>query len=365
MKIAIESNAYYKNKAGSGVYCRNVVDGMKALSPDSCITLANRRSSEMDIKKKSILKRLLNAAFDIVWMQFVLPAQASKAKSDVLFCPTFLSPIFAPCGVVLTIFDMAFMRYPETCDLFFRTYLRVMLSLTKGRARKILTISEYSKKEIVKYLNVPEDRIEVIYPGKDERFTPGRSALGGKYGIPGKYFLYIGTIEPRKNIETIIDAFAKVKRESALPHSLVIAGGKGWYYDSVFRNARVSGVEDSIIFPGYIPEEDLPSLYRNAEAFVFPSLYEGFGLPVLEAMACGCPVIASNTSSIPEAAGDAAILIDPLDTYSIAASMKKVASDPGLREQLVNKGLERSRRFSWDNAAKKTLAALKNAAKEP
>lgn len=366
MNIGIEANSYYKNTAGSGVFTRNIIDELKKFDNEARVFLfANNRHSEMDItKKKNIFRRIYNGIYDIFWMQVLLPIKLKQNKIDVLYCPAYLGPIFAPCPVVLTLFDMNYKRYPQTCDFMFRKYLQFLLPITKKSAKKIITISEFSKSEIVSLLNIDPSKIEIILLGAHEKFRCNKNQIEiekvkTKYGISGDFILTVGTLEPRKNMAKLVDAFNIIKKDLNIKHKLVICGGKGWYYDNIFTTIKDNGLEKEIVFTGYVDDEDLPVLYSAADIFAFPSIYEGFGLPVLEAMSCGCPVVASNTSSIPEVTGDAAVLVTPFDSNDIAKGLLQVINNMDFKNELIKKGLERSKIFSWHSAAKKLLNIFK------
>lgn len=259
--------------------------------------------------------------------------------------------------VVTTIHDMAYKAYPETLSR--KTLYMLNLSMDRScqRADKIVTVSNFSRDEIVKYLDVPSDKIVVVPNGVDfDKFHHNYSSdeIAGtkaKYGITGDYFLYLGTLEPRKNIERLVRAYNLLKKRAGTVPSLVIAGKKGWLYGPIFDVVNSLRLNNDVIFTGYADEMDVPLLMNGAAAFVFPSLYEGFGLPPLEAMACGTPVITSNTASLPEVVGDAALLVDPYSVESIADAMESLLLDPALRAELKDKGLKRASMFTWEKSA--------------
>jgi glycosyltransferase involved in cell wall biosynthesis len=212
----------------------------------------------------------------------------------------------------------------------------------------------------VELLGVDVSRVVVVYPGVEPRFqrVQDRQALDAvrqRYNLPDHFALGLGTLQPRKNLGRLIEAYAGVREELGSELHLVIAGGAGWMYESVFRRVAELGLQNLVSFPGYIADEDLPTLYSLADLFVFPSLYEGFGLPVLEAMACGTPVVTSAVSSLPEVAGDAALLVDPLDTQALAEAMRRALDDTRLRSEMVQKGLEQARRFTWAVSARQLM----------
>jgi glycosyltransferase involved in cell wall biosynthesis len=216
--------------------------------------------------------------------------------------------------------------------------------------------------DLIAHLGTPVEKVKVLYSGVDSRFDvekePGESEhLRARYGLTaGSYILSVGTIQPRKNYVRLIHAFARLQTHNLTNRQLVLAGGRGWLYEDIFAEAERHG--DRVRILGFVDEADLPALYRNAALFAFPSLYEGFGLPVLEAMACGTPVVCSNVSSLPEVAGDAALLVDPLDIASIAEAMARVLQDAGLRQDMVARGRSQAARFTWARAARHLLSTL-------
>jgi len=365
MRIGIEANTYYKNTAGSGVYARNIIDTWtNGLGADNILLFTNKRLSEIDLaKKNNLLNRIFNGIFDVFWMQFVLPIQLLTKKADVLFCPAFLAPVFSPVPTAVSIFDMSFIRFPESCEYMFRKYLSFFMPLIKYRADSIITISLFSKKEIIELLHVPENKVRVVYLGYKSIFrqieqSDKIDSIRNKYTGGNKFILYVGTIEPRKNIPAIIKAFSCIREKGHINHKFVICGSKGWYYQSIIELIIKLKLQDDVILTGYVDENELPLIYNAADLFVFPSFYEGFGLPVLEAMACGCPVIASNTSSLPEVVGDAGILINPENFEEISDAIVKIIEKPEFRRELVLKGLERAKQFSWEKASKEILDGL-------
>jgi glycosyltransferase involved in cell wall biosynthesis len=231
----------------------------------------------------------------------------------------------------------------------------------------ILADSAATAADLTAAHGVDSARVRVVYLGRDETLAPVRDGLvlanaQARYGIGGRYLLYVGTLQPRKNLARVISAFSQLASASALADvQLVLAGKRGWLYDDLFTQVARLGLAGRVLFPGYIPESDLPALLGGALAFVYPSLYEGFGIPVLEAGACGVPVITSNTSSLPEVAGDAALLVDPYDVDAIADAMYRLVTDEALRAELTRRGAENVKRFSWEKCARETLAVLEQA----
>jgi len=239
-------------------------------------------------------------------------------------------------------------------------YLRTLLPKSIKNADMIIAVSENTKKDIINCFNISSDKIQVVYEGVDDFFKiindKGRlEQVRKKYNISKDFILNVSMITPRKNLITLIKAFKLLRDSKNIKCQLVIAGGKGWWYEDVFKTVSALRLEDEVIFTGYVPDEDLLYLYNAATLFAYPSLYEGFGLPILEAMSCGCPVVASNVSSIPEVCEDAALMINPKDVEELSQAMYKLIIEGSLRQMLIKKGLERVKQFSWRKTAEQTL----------
>jgi glycosyltransferase involved in cell wall biosynthesis len=262
------------------------------------------------------------------------------------------------CPFFVVIYDTTFKLYPQKADKLFRLYLNFLLPAVLRKASKIITLSTNSKMDIIKYFQVPEEKIEVIYGAADSSFQivdddTTRRKIRERFRLPDKYILNVNVLEPRKNIETLLSAYDRIRKTHAPPCKLVIVGGRGWGYQRIFQTVNDLHLEKDVVFTGFVPDEALNYLYNMAEVFVFPSLYEGYGLPVIEAMACGCPVISSNRASLPEVVGDSGLLVDPEDIEAMAAAIWKVISNPRLNQDLRKKSLERSKHFSWENSGQK------------
>ena len=279
-----------------------------------------------------------------------------------------------PFGVrgkkIVTIHDLAFREYPETIRK--RTLLMLKSSLKRSirRADAILADSEFTKQEILKYYNVPEEKIYVVPCGIDtNKFYPIEDQAEiertkEKYGIYGEYYLYLGTLEPRKNIEGILEAYGKLKKDSEEPiPKMVIAGGKGWLFESIFEKVKKQNLEEDVIFTGYVDETDKVQLLNGAMAFCFPSFYEGFGMPPMEAMACGTAVITSNGNSLFEVTGEAAIHVEPTDISQISEALRRVWKDEAYRKELEEKGFEQVKMYSWKKAVDALYKVYEDVAK--
>ena len=271
--------------------------------------------------------------------------------------------VFNP-KVVVTIPDLSCFIYPQYHTEANCQFVTRNVHQAARQASFIIAISESTKREIVRFLHVPEEKIRVVYLAAGDIFhqkCPSDSVamIKNKYKINKRYFLSVGSIEPRKNLGRALIAFKALIEMKKADYQFVITGGKGWKNEAFYNLIRKLDIDEHLVFTGYVPEEDLPALYQGADVFVYPSLYEGFGLPVLEAMASEVPVITSNTSSLPEVAGDAAILVNPTEVFEIYEAMEALATKPQLREELKVKGKERSTKFSWEKTAHQTLEIYK------
>ena len=279
--------------------------------------------------------------------------------SDITHFFNYIVPPFVHGKKVVTIHDMVYKAFPETMNSKTRILLNLAMNKSMKRADVVVTDSEFSRSEIIKYFPQYRDKVEVVPCGVDcDMFKPvqDRSIIEkvkANHNIKGKYFLYLGTLEPRKNLTRLVKAYEILSRRKEDCPLLVLAGGKGWLYDEIFEEVNKSGLGDKVIFTQYIPGEEICPLMNGAEAFVFPSLYEGFGMPPLEAMACGTPVIVAGSASLPEVVGDCGLIVDAYSEESIADAMGKIADNEELRKQLSEKGIIRAREFSWKKSAEK------------
>ncbi|MEJ5197831.1 MAG: glycosyltransferase family 1 protein [Anaerolineae bacterium] len=305
--------------------------------------------------------------FPRLWTHVRLSAEMLLRPPDVLFVPAHVLPLVHPRRSVVTVHDLGYLHYPEAHRPADRRYLDWSTRWNARQATVVLADSQATKDDLVRAYGVHPDKVRVVYLGRDETLAPVRdgerlAAVREHYGIGGRYLLYVGTLQPRKNLARVIAAFARVAGRPALADvQLVLAGKRGWLYDDLFAQVERLGLSGRVLFPGYVAADDLPALLSGALAFVFPSLYEGFGIPVLEAGACEVPVITSNTSSLPEVAGDAALLVDPHDVDAIADAMFRLITDPDLRDELIRRGRENVKRFSWEKCARETLPVLEEA----
>lgn len=288
-----------------------------------------------------------------------------KPKIDVLFSPTHYTPLISRTPTVVYLMDLSFERfgseYFTAVDL---NQLKRWTPLSTKKAKHILTISEFSKSEIVKFYGTDPNKITVVYPSFNRDLYHGKvpktkqSQVKKKYGISGSYLLYVGTLQPRKNLTRLIEAFAQLNRPRL---KLVLGGKRGWFYQQIFDKVKDLGLEDRVVLPGFIPDEDLPALIKSSRAYVLPSLYEGFGMPPVESQAVGTPVVVSRISSLPEIVGPSGIYIEnPKSIDSIVQALEEVLNlTPSSRQQIIEAGKENTKRFDWDKSSQKILDILR------
>lgn len=302
-----------------------------------------------------------NRLWRIVWEQLVWPWQAWQRGHSLLHSMAFVTPLLAPCPAVITVYDLSFLHFPERFPRLQRLYLSSQTRRSCRQARRIITISEASRQDVYRFFGVPLAQIDVVVPGVDDRYQPLPEAAIAPFkeqkGL-ARFILHVGTLQPRKNIPVLIQAFSQLEDTTL---KLVLIGGKGWLYDDVFQQVNALGLTERVIFTGYVPDDELPLWYNAAELLVFPSVYEGFGLPVVEAMACGTPVVAANSSSIPEAVGEAGLLFAPNDVESLVKQMTAVLTNAHLQNKLRQLGLKHAQTFSWERAGRETAAVYQRA----
>jgi glycosyltransferase involved in cell wall biosynthesis len=371
MRIGIDSRSVIGKKAGFGQYTDNLLSQLSKIDKENHYTLFFSKNSE--IKYPSFDNKVIRLfRFPELWEQLRLPIEAAAEKIDLLHCPTNPGPIFAPCKRVFTLHDVNYMRYPEfSYDKKTQWYWSLFSRAAAKAADLIITISSFSKKEIIELFNVPEEKVEVIYLAAGDNFRQIKlgkesekiDSLRKKYCLPGEFILFVGTVSPRKNLVTLLRAIAKLKKKG-IKEKLVIVGDSGWKTKELSIIINELNLNKEIIFAGYVSEEELLLFYNLASVFVFPSIYEGFGLPVLEAMKSGCPVVASNNSCLPEIAGKAGLLVDPLDSTAFAEAIEKVLTDSLLRKRMILLGKKRASEFSWKKTAEQTIKAYKRAAQK-
>ncbi len=372
-RIGIDYTAAARQGGGIGRYTRELMAALFRLESAHRYTLFAATGGLADDGWRAGLEesaRIRALPLSDDWMarmwqrlRLPIPVEVVTGRLDLFYSPDFvLPPTLGSARTLLTVHDLSFLHYPDAFVPSLRRYLERVVPRSVARADRVLADSESTRSDLVTHLDAPPDKVEVLYSGVDSRFRPApspgeRERLGERYGVGAwPYVLSVGTVQPRKNYVRLIRAFAQVTVPRWPDLRLLIAGGRGWLCDEILAEAERHG--DRVRMLGFVDDADLPALYRHAALFAFPSLYEGFGLPVLEAMGCGVPVLCSNTSSLPEVAGEAALLVDPLDVAGLAEGMTWVLEDEGQRQEMVAQGLVQAAQFTWERAARQLHAAF-------
>ena len=379
MIIGIDGNeANVEKRVGIGEYSFQMLTHLKEFQISNFkfqIYLKNKPVSDLPKESENWKYRVIKPT--PLWTQWRLPIDLylHKTRPDVFFSPSHYAPRFSPIPTVISIMDTSYLYFPEMFNKSDLLQLRNWTAYSVKNATKVLTISKSSKNDIIKSYNVPFDKIIVTQPGIKQHLSLmpqiyAMNQLKTKYGISDNYILFVGTLQPRKNIERLIEAFSKIKKHPSASLStseskikdldLVIVGKKGWLYEDILEAPKKMEIADSVKFLENVNDEELSNFYKHAKCFVLPSLYEGFGLPVLEAMKHNCPVITSNVSSLPEAGGDACLYVDPEDANDIADKILKLITNEKLRLELIEKGKKQVMKFSWEKTARETLKVLED-----
>jgi glycosyltransferase involved in cell wall biosynthesis len=369
MRIAINTLAMKRELYGVGNYIKNLVSMLSALDRENSYVLFASRDNVCHLQglgpNFEVGLAPHNLPLRVCWEQTLLPLRLRQERIDVYHGPTFVTPFVKTCAQVVTIHDMTFHTMPQRHTFAKQLYFRNVIPAAIRRSDMAIAVSESTKRDILRLVKTDADKIAVVHLGVNARFLSSNgieelAAVRMKYGIPRQFILFVGLIEPRKNLPGLVEAYQAVCSTS--PYDLVLAGSLGWDYAALLKKIADSPVRHQIHMPGYIADADLPALYRAAAVFVYPSFYEGFGLPVLEAMASGTPVISSATSSLPELVGNAGILVEPSDTNDLASALSRVMEDGSLRQRMSEDGIERAKLFTWQKTASETLDVYKRVA---
>ncbi len=357
-KVALELQPCCGKRSGIGVYTYELARKLESRDGlEFCGNLFNflgrddnteaLRGITMPVRENRLF---MYGIYRRIWNKVNIPYYSLFPEADLNIFFNYIVPPKVKGKVITVIYDMTYMRFPKTMNESNLKRIKNGMRYSVDRSDHIITISEFSKREITELLGVEKERVSLVYTAP--------SLIGGcddfnmaafKFNIRKPYLLYIGTIEPRKNLQRLLGSFKRLKALHKIPHQLVLGGGKGWGNEEIYKAAE--GMGDDVIFTGYLSNNEKNTLYKNADVFVFPSLYEGFGIPPLEAMAFGCPVVCSNAASLPEVTGGAAVMVDPYSEDDIAKGIFDVLSKPELREKLVAKGREQAGKFSWEASA--------------
>lgn len=360
MRICIDCRMIGPHLHGIARYALNLVRGFAELNKDNSYFLLVSSPTRADLfpKQENFVLQVLDAPLYAFGEQLLLPRILRRMQVDLFHSPTFSAPVLLCCPTIMTIHDLIHLIFPCNYSLFHRAYYRLVVKTAARRSKKLLTISEASKGDLIRYLGLPEKKVSVIPNGVDPGCQPildqdaVRKSLKSKWGITETFLLWVGNPKPHKNVGGVLRAFQTFVARDSRTTGMVVVGVS---HDEALAKLSDSRLLEGVIFIPWIKDQDLWELYSGAALFVYPSLYEGFGFPPLEAMACGCPVITSNVSSLPEVVGDAAILVDPNDIEGMAGAIKRVLTDRQLRQEMQRKGLEQAKLFSWQETAAKTL----------
>jgi glycosyltransferase involved in cell wall biosynthesis len=369
MLIGIDaSRATVAQRTGTEGYSLHIIRGLIAQGEEYCFRLYFREEPEPglvpdqdNVECEVIRRRRL-------WTHTGLRKSLQRNPPDVLFVPAHTLPWPTAGGVpsVVTAHDLGYLHYPDKHPLLARLYLDWSTRHSASIARRIIAVSQATAQDLVALNGIPRDKIRVVHSGVDEKLMPVRDEvvlrdMKKRLGIKGPYVLHVGSIQPRKNLTRLVEAFAQIM-DIVVGLRLVLVGRKAWGDQSLIDRINDLDLSERVVLPGYVPDDDLAALYSGASVYAFPSLYEGFGFPALEAMACGTPVVCANTSSLPEIVGDAALTFAPTDVDGQADALRRVLTDPALSKRLVERGFARIQQFTWESAARATLAVICEAA---
>jgi len=370
LRIAIDAHSVGTGLGGNESYATNLIEALAEIDHANSYTLyVTKRAAVERFSNRwpNFSVRFTLPHTPLIRIPLTLSAELRRNPVDVLHVQ-FTAPPFSPCPVVVSIHDLSFEHLPQTFKWRSRKQLRITVPRSAREAAQVIALSEHARKDIVDTYGVSPEKITAIPLAAAAHFRPITNKeelqrVRQTFAIEGEYILSVGAIQPRKNLGRLVAAYARLrhaKRGVKLP-KLVLAGKCAWLYDETLRAIKELQLSDSVVLTGYVPDSDLPALYSGALCFVYPSYFEGFGLPPLEAMQCGAPTIVGNQTSLPEVVADAAMLVDPFDVDALSAAIEKVISDSDLRATLSVKGLARAKRFDWRETARQTLAVYRKA----
>ncbi len=370
MRIGIDARLMKHQPAGISRYTGHLLRALAKLNQTDEFVIFQHRHHRLPLITQANFRRsTIYTPVHHRFEQLLLPVELARYSLDLLHSTDFIPPLYSPIPAVITVHDLAFLHWPHFLTTDSAAYYGQIDRAVK-HARHIIVPSESTKKDLTRLLGAPDDKVSVIYEAAAPSFQPlplaaTRREVAQTYKIPEAYILIVGTIEPRKNVNGLLHAFHHLRTKYNITDvGLVIAGGHGWLYEEIMETVNKLGLQKSTYFLGRVPDEALRKLYVGARCYVHPAHYEGFGLPPLEAMACGTPTIVSNISSLPEVVGDAALLIDPNNPEEIAVALQRLLTDEELYAELRTKGLQRASCFSWEMAARSTLEVYRKVVSE-
>ncbi len=364
----LSAQAGYRSAGISG-YIANLLRALPDAVPDFSYTVFVGAQAQLADQERLTIRR---AAWNtehplrrILWEQFIQPFALRAAQPDLTHALAFVTPVLSHVPSVVTVYDLSFVHYPDRLPAARRWYLRLFVRRSCWRARRVIAISHSTARDLVQTFGLPAEHIDVAAPGVGEQFRPlpraEVEAFRTRKGLPQRFLLFVGTLEPRKNLPVLLRAYAQLPASQHQAVPLVLAGARGWMDSALDATIAAHNLADAVLLPGYVPADELPWWYNAAEALVYPSVYEGFGLPVLEALACGTPALVSDVSSLPEAVGEGGLRLPPDDVNAWAAALERVLADPGWRVEASARGLAHAARFTWAQTAAQTVASYRRA----
>jgi glycosyltransferase involved in cell wall biosynthesis len=373
MRIGIDATALPPQPVGAGNYIIHLIRTLTGMTSDHEFVVFAQPSGPnlIDLSEKSSVEWVIvderSSGSRLIWEQLYLPNLVRKSGVDLLHSLHYTRPVRLPCKSVVTFHDMTFFLYPELHTWARRQYFPRMMKYSAGKADELITVSDSTRDDLIRILQIDPHKVTTTHLGVNPGFKPTvdedkKKKIAEKYNLPEKFILYVGLVEPRKNLPVLIDAYKQLI-ENDLDYELVLVGRYGWMYEEVLEQVRKLNLQHAVRFLGYVPQEDLPLVYNLASLFVYPTIYEGFGLPALEAMACGIPVITSAVSSLPEIVKEAGLLTPVNDTNALFETMVTALTNEDLRKDLIRKGPERAAEFSWSKTAQLTLQVYQKAIK--
>jgi glycosyltransferase involved in cell wall biosynthesis len=362
MRIAIDAHSVGTQLAGNVTYITNLIEAFAEIDRENEYTIYVSRPDAYDRyadRWPNFIVRRIRDRNRVMRLLFSFHSKLRLHRTDILFVQ-FNAPPFAPCKVVTAIHDLAFEHVPETFKFISRAQMKLTIRRTARESAHIVACSEYSRQDIIRTYHIAPEKVTTVHLAAPPHFAPvaDQGVLNNvrrKYDLQGEFILGVGSIQPRKNLVRLVEAYSSLIDKGIDIPPLVLVGKKAWLFEDSVRAAAAHGVADRVHFTGFVPEEDLPALYTLATCFVYPSFFEGFGIPPLEAMQCGTPVITGDRTSLPEVVGDAGIMVDPYDISAIAGAIERLVKDKSLRDELRQKGFDRAKMFSWQRAARKIL----------
>ena len=371
MRIGIDATALPPQPVGAGNYIIQLIRALALTESDhEFVVFAQPRGADLiELPEENPVEWVIveerTPGSRLIWEQLLFPNLVRDSGIDLLHSMHYTRPISLPCKSVVTFHDMTFFLSPELHTWARRIYFPKIMKTSARRADQLIAVSNSTRNDLIKILNVDPHRVSTTQLGVTPGYMPidddvEKQRIIKKYGLPEKFILYVGLVEPRKNLQILIQAYKRL-REDDSKYVLILVGRFGWMHEEVVNQVRELNLEDAVRFLGYVPQQDLPLIYNLASLFVYPTLYEGFGLPVLEAMACGVPVITSNISSLPEIVGEAGLLTPVNDLETLYQTMVRALTDKSLRQDLISKGIKRAAEFSWSKTALLTLQVYQRA----